>query len=162
MSSREPGLGEVFAVAPGGVLVVEGAGLEAAVQDADEPVGDAPQGVVVLQSAVAEPVIVSTGTGRGVQGGERLGVERVDEPVVVHEPGGYDLPLPGGPGDRAGGGVVPAGLAVGVAARVIAEFCEHPGAEDGSQAGLGQVDLSVRVPPKMVPHLPFKSGDLLI
>jgi hypothetical protein len=36
-----------LAVAPGGVVVVEGAGLEAAVEDADEPVGETPQGVVV-------------------------------------------------------------------------------------------------------------------
>ena len=35
--------------------------------------------------------------------------------------------------------------------RVIAELCEHPGAENGSQSGLGQDDLSVRVPAKMVP-----------
>jgi hypothetical protein len=32
--------------------------------------------------------------------------------------------------------------------RVVAEFAEDPGAEDGSQAGLGQVDLSVRVTAK--------------
>jgi hypothetical protein len=32
----------LLAVAPGGVLVVEGAGFEAAVQDADEPVGESP------------------------------------------------------------------------------------------------------------------------
>jgi len=40
-------------------------------------------------------VVEGADAGRGVQRGERLGVERVDEPVVVHEPGG-DLPLPGG------------------------------------------------------------------
>ena len=48
-------------------------------------------------------------------------------------------------------GVVPAGLAVGVAVRVVAELCEHPGAEDGAHAGLGQVDLSVRVPAENAP-----------
>src|ERR1017187_10441589 len=36
----------VFAVRPGGCLVVEGAGFEAAVQDADEPVGEFAQGCV--------------------------------------------------------------------------------------------------------------------
>jgi len=34
-------------MAPGGGLVVGGSGLEAAVQDADEPVGQAAEGVVV-------------------------------------------------------------------------------------------------------------------
>jgi hypothetical protein len=38
----------LLAVAPGDVFVVEGAGFEAAVEDADEPVGDLAQGRVVL------------------------------------------------------------------------------------------------------------------
>jgi hypothetical protein len=40
--------------------------------------------------------------------------------------------------------------------RVVTEFAEHPGAEDGAHAGLGQVDLSVRVLDKMLPHLPLR------
>jgi hypothetical protein len=40
----------LLAVAPGGVLVVGGAGFEAAVEDADEPVGEPAQSVVVLVS----------------------------------------------------------------------------------------------------------------
>jgi hypothetical protein len=63
----------------------------------------------------------------------------------VHEPGDDDFPLAGGSGDGRGAGVVLAGLGGRVAVRVVAEFCEHPGTEDWSQAGLGQVDLSVRV-----------------
>src|SRR5216683_7223780 len=122
----------IFAVRPGGGLVVEGAGLEASVQDADEPVGEPPQGIVVFDAAGAEVVVEGAGAGRGVQGGEGLGVQRVDEPVVVDEPGGDDLLLPGGSGDRAGGGVVPPALAVGVPVRVVAELAEHPGAEDGA------------------------------
>ena len=43
-------------------------------------------------------------------------------------------------------GVVLAGLGGLVPVRVVAELCEHPGAEDGCHAGLGLVDLSVRVP----------------
>ena len=39
---------EVFAVGPGGCFVVEGAGLEASVQDADEAVGEAAEGVIVF------------------------------------------------------------------------------------------------------------------
>ena len=46
--------------------------------------------------------------------------------------------------------------------RVIAELREHPGAEDRSQAGLAEDDLSGRVLPKMVLHLPLQRCDLLI
>ena len=94
MSSRDGRLREVFPVAPGGFLVVEGPGLEASVQDADEPVGEAPQGVVVLDSAGAELVVEGAGAGRGVQRGEGLGVEGVDEPVVVHVAGHDQFFLP--------------------------------------------------------------------
>ena len=45
---------------------------------------------------------------------------------------------------------------------VVAELAEHPGAEDRSQAGLGQDDLSVRVRPKMRLHLPFHHLDLRV
>jgi hypothetical protein len=149
-------------VGPGGCLVVEGAGLQASVQDADEPVRQSAERVVVLDPPGAELVVEGTGAGRGVQGREGLGVERVDEPVVAGEPGGDDLLLPGRAGEGAGGGVVPAGLAVGVAVRVVAELCEHPGAEDGAHAGLGPVDLSVRVLAKMLLHLPLQGFDLLV
>jgi hypothetical protein len=56
-------LGLSLAVGPGGVLVVEGAGFQAAVEDADEPVSEAPKGVVVPVS-VGSPLIVE-GTGAG-------------------------------------------------------------------------------------------------
>src|SRR6516225_7707426 len=120
MSSSEP----VFAVRPGGGLVVEGAGFEAAVQDADEPVGDLAQGGVVLGAAGAFGVVESPGAGRGAEGGEGLGHERVGEPVVADEPGGDDLLLARGAGERRGGGVVLAGLAAGIPVRVVAELAE--------------------------------------
>ena len=50
MSSGDGGLREVSPVAPGCGLVVEGAGLQAPVQDADEPVRQPPEGIVVLDS----------------------------------------------------------------------------------------------------------------
>src|SRR6266700_3970035 len=149
MSSRYRRLREVFPVGPGGGLVVEGAGLQASVQDADEPVGHAAERVVMFDSAGAEAVVEGAGARRGVQGREGLGVERVNQPVVVDEPGGDDLLLPGRAGDGTGGGVVPAGLAVGVAVRGVAELAEHPGAEDSAHAGLGPVNLSVRVAAKI-------------
>lgn len=77
----------LVAVRPGGRFVVEGACLQTAVQDAHEPVGQLAQGSVVLGTACAELVVVGAGAGRGGQRGECLGHQRVDKPVVVHEPG---------------------------------------------------------------------------
>src|SRR6266581_7519895 len=105
MSSR--GLDFVTGVLrPGGGLVVEGAGLQAAVQDADEPVGELAQRGPVAEAAGALPVVVRPGAGGCCQGGEGLAVEGVAEPVVVHVAGQDSLPLAGLAGDRAGGGVV--------------------------------------------------------
>ena len=81
-------------VRPGGRLVVGGAGLEASVQDADEPVGELAQRGVVAGAAGALPVVVGAGAGRAAQRRERLGHQRVDEPVVVHEPGATVFFLP--------------------------------------------------------------------
>ena len=63
MSSRCRRLREPFAMTPGGCLVVEGGGLEASVQDADEPVRQPPEGVVKFDSAGAELVVVGAGAG---------------------------------------------------------------------------------------------------
>jgi hypothetical protein len=59
-------------VRPGGCLVVEGAGLEASVQDADEPVGEFAQGGVVLGAAGALGVVEGAGTGREIWSGPLL------------------------------------------------------------------------------------------
>jgi hypothetical protein len=83
MSSHEFGV----TVRPSGGFVVAGVGLQASVQDADEPVGQPPEGVVVFDSA---------GAGRRSRRGRRArrsgrrrpGPERASEPVVVDEPGG--------------------------------------------------------------------------
>src|SRR6266511_2460312 len=98
------------AMRPGGCLVVGGAGFEAAVEDADEPVGELAQGWVVFGTACSLFVVVGACSGRGVERGERLAHEGVDEPVVVDVAGQGDLLLARGDGDRAGGGVVLAGL----------------------------------------------------
>src|ERR1039457_185200 len=143
-------------VRPGGGLVVEGAGLEASVLYADEAVGELAQGGVVPGAAAPLVVVVGAGSGGGVEGSEGLAHEGVDEPVVVHVPGQHGLLLAGGAGDGAGAGIVLAGFGGGVAARVVAGFCEHPGAEDRSQPGLGGDDLSVRVLPKIGLHLPLQ------
>src|SRR5213592_3182318 len=101
-------------VGPRGVFVVVRAGLEAAVQDADEPVGELAQRGVVVKSAGALLVVVSACAGRGVQGAEGLGDQGIDEPVVVHEPRERDFAFAGLAGYWAGAGVVLAGLGVGV------------------------------------------------
>ena len=49
-------------MSPGGPLVLEGAVLEAAVQDAHEAVGHASQGVVVADVTGSEAVVVGAGT----------------------------------------------------------------------------------------------------
>src|SRR5215218_2513363 len=95
---------------PGGGLVVAGVGLEAPVQDPHESVGELAQGGVVAGAAGAELVVVGAGARRGAQRSERLGHERVDQPVVVDVAGGDELGLARAAGDRTGAGVVLAGL----------------------------------------------------
>src|SRR4051812_48966986 len=57
MSSRQL-LILFMVVAPGGVLVVERAGLQAAVQDADQPVAQLPEGGVVAGDQLPAAVVV--------------------------------------------------------------------------------------------------------
>src|SRR6185437_15205197 len=66
----------LLVVGPGGGLVVEGAGLEAAVQDADQAVAELAQGGVVADAAGAQGVVVGPRAGGGTQRGERLGGAR--------------------------------------------------------------------------------------
>src|SRR5450755_1737070 len=105
MSSRDL-LGVMM---PGGGFVVAGAGFEASVQDADEPVGELAQRGVVADAAGALLVVEGAGAGRGVEGGEGLARQGVDKPVVVDVAGHHGFLLAGGAGDRAGPGVVLAG-----------------------------------------------------
>src|SRR5260370_41767286 len=156
MSSRSLRLRKIFPVAPRGVFVREGTGFKTPVQNADKPVPESPECVIMFESLGDLLVVEGSGARRPRQSAERLGVRRIDKPVIMHEPGGDDLLLARCPGDRAGGGVVLAGLGVVVAVRVVAELAEHPGAEDGAYPGLGQVDLSVRGLPKMLLHLPLQ------
>src|SRR4051812_47039771 len=75
---------------PGCRLVVDGAGFEASVQDANEAVGEVAQCGVVAGAAGALPVVAGAGAGPGLHRGERLAHQRVDEPVVAPEPGRDD------------------------------------------------------------------------
>ena len=87
-------MAKTFLVRPGGRLVVEGACLQAAVQDADEPVRQPPQRVVVFDSTGAEVVVKGAGARGCAEGGEGLRREGVDELVIVDQPGGDDFFLP--------------------------------------------------------------------
>src|SRR5215469_8905729 len=120
---------------PGGRLVVEGAGLEAAMQAAGEPVGELAQGGVVPGAAGALVVVVGACPGGGPVGGEGMADESVDEPVVVHVPGHHGLLLAGGARDGAGAGVVLAGLSGDIAAGVVAGFCETRALRTGPSPG---------------------------
>jgi hypothetical protein len=53
-------------------------------------------------------------------------------------------------------------LGVGVAVLVVAELGEHPGAEHDAEAGLAEVDLSVRVLTKMCLDLLLHGLDLAV
>jgi hypothetical protein len=50
-------------MAPGGVFVVGGAGLQTAVEDADEAVAELAEGGLVAGAAVAEGLVVGAGAG---------------------------------------------------------------------------------------------------
>jgi hypothetical protein len=76
-------------------------------------------------------------------------VQGIGQALVTHVSGQDDLLLARGSGDGAGAGVVLTGTGPVVAGGVVAELCEHPGAQDGPQSGLAEVYLSVRVPAKI-------------
>lgn len=72
---------------PGTGFVVYGPGVEAAVQDDDEPVGELARPGAMGEAAGALLAVIRTGTGRYLQRRLRLPNEHVDEPVVVDEAG---------------------------------------------------------------------------
>jgi hypothetical protein len=81
-------------------------------------------------------------------------------PEGPHAQSKHDLPGPRRFGDRRGAGVVLPCLGVGVAVGVVTELTEDPGAQDDAKPGSAGVDLSVRVPAKMVGHRRPELGDL--
>jgi hypothetical protein len=118
------------------------------VEDADEPVGQGAECLVVGVAAGAVGVVVGAGAGWAGQRGEGLLIERVGEAPVAGVAGQHGPGLPGGAGDRGHAGVVLARSGVAVAVGIVAELGKHPGTEDLPEPGLAQVDLSVRVPAK--------------
>ena len=107
-------------------------------------------------------VVVGACAGRGLQRDWAWGMSASMSRSLCTNRASTTLRLAGLAGDRAGAGVVLAGLGVGVTSWGVTEFGEHPGAKDRSHAGLGQDDLSVRVPAKMLLHLPLQGRDLFV
>src|SRR5262245_12836686 len=109
------GLLVLCVVGPRGVLVIERAGFQAAVQDADQAVAELAERGVVSRAAGAELVVVGPCAGRGTQRAERLPVQCGGQALGADEPGRDHGPFPGRTGDRRGAGVVLAGPRVAVA-----------------------------------------------
>src|SRR5918995_2823639 len=133
----------VWSGVPGVVLVVEGVSSQAAVEDADKPVREGSQGLIVGCTAGALPVVEGAGTWGIVEGGEPLQQQCIAKPSVAGEPGQDNSFGPGGFGDGRHAGVVLPGFGVDVTLGVVTELGKHPGTEDESEAGLAAVDLSV-------------------
>ena len=104
------------------MLVVEGVASQTAVEDADEPVGEGAEGLVVGGSAGALPVVERAGAWGIVQRRKRLQEQRVTEAAVAGEAGQNHPFGPGGFGDGLHAGVVLSCFGVGVAAGVVAEL----------------------------------------
>src|SRR5262249_56482080 len=89
-----PRPGSLTVVRPGGGFVVDGAGLQAAVQDADEPVGELAQGRLVADVSGSERVVVGAGAGGSFQRAEGPllnGVTQAGVAGVAGQLSAYDL-----------------------------------------------------------------------
>jgi hypothetical protein len=75
---------------PGEVLVVKGVASQTAVEDADEPVGEGVESLVVGRAVVTLSVVKCAGAGGGSEGGVGLEEEGVAEPAVAGVAGQYD------------------------------------------------------------------------
>lgn len=84
-----------MAVSPGGALVVEGVVFEAAVKDADEPVGERSQGLVMEIAFGSVLVVVEAASGALGECAERRLVECVVEAPVADMSGEDGFLLPG-------------------------------------------------------------------
>ena len=87
-------------VCPGGVLVVGLSGLEAAVEDADEPVGECSESFVVGVASGSPFVVEGSGAGTGRECGKRPQVADISETPVTGVSSQHDLVFAGTPGDR--------------------------------------------------------------
>ena len=79
---------------PGGVFVIEGSVLQAAMEDADEPVGECSEGLVVGVLVGSSLVVERSAAGAGGERAERPSYGSVVEMVVADVSGGDRLCLP--------------------------------------------------------------------
>lgn len=119
--------GLFLAVRPGGVSVVEGVVSEAAVEEADEALGEGAEGSLVGVSVLASLVVEGAGFWAGGDGGEGPLLAGVGETVVPGVAGEDDVAAAGGFGNGRRAGVVLARLGVGIAVGV-----NRPGFDGGS------------------------------
>lgn len=130
---------------PSGVFVVEGSIAEAAMEAADEVIGDSPDSLVVRFAARSKETVgveSAGGSPEGVAGSLETGIE---EPLVDGSTAMNEGDLAGSAGNRSGAGISFTGLRIGVAVGRVAHFREHPGAKNLANAGKAIVDLGRRV-----------------
>src|SRR5437764_2933148 len=82
--------------------------------------------------------------------------------TVSYDPGEHDLALARRLRDRGGARIALPRLSIDVASPVIAELCEHPGAEDKAESGMTEDDLGVRVCFKRALQLVLECDELCV
>src|SRR4029453_16024201 len=117
-------------VGPGAQFVIAGAVAEAAMQDADQPIAQGAQSLMVGGASGALLVVVGTGARRAGKRAEGPQVAGVGEALVAGHAGQYNLAGARGAGDGGGARIGLAGLRVGGAGRGVPELRQHPGAGD--------------------------------
>src|SRR5215469_16006446 len=130
---------------PGDVFSVELAVAQAAVEDADQPVGQYPQRLLVALFVGALEVVVASGARRRRDRREGPQLAHVREPVVANEPGQHHPAPARGLRDGRGASVVLTRPTILVAVRIVTELRQCPGAEDRRKSWQTEVDLGVRV-----------------
>ena len=98
-------------------------------EDPDEPVTELTQRAMMAELPGPQRVVIGTSARRGVHRAERPLVARIGQVLVTGVARRHRLPLSRYSGDRGGPGVVLAGLGITVSVRIVAELCEHPGAQ---------------------------------
>ena len=100
---------------------------QAAVEDANQTVGQDPQRFLVALVSGTLSVVVAPGAGRGRDGGEGPPLAGVGQPLVANEPGQHHPGPARGLGDGRGASVVLARLTILVAVRIVTELRQCPG-----------------------------------
>ena len=135
---------------------------QAAVQDADQTVGQSSQGLMMGLAAGSQDVVSMPGAFGASEGGECPLVAGVGEPAVARDPGENNLACTGGLGDGRGARVALARLRMQESGSVITELGHSPGAEDNTESRQTEVDPGVRVHFKTRGQLLLESCNLQV